>query len=245
MLSLGALNKKTNKYVHPFEANKKDQYICPDCNKDLIIRKGDIKIHHFANCKFCCNEIDISELLVINDNKYHKNCYNEIELLIKEIKKNISTSYCSQTKCCLCNFSLVKNISDIININTNTTESISRIFFIKLKNKLFHKQCYNNFKLDDKCCICSLKINITNYFTKSNKKYHKLCFDSIKLCISCNEEINLSSCIIDDKYCIKCKKIICTYCNKKILDDKFIIHNKNFYYHNECMDKINKITKYT
>ena len=37
LISLGAINKKTNEYCYPKIANKKDNYVCPDCNKDVIL----------------------------------------------------------------------------------------------------------------------------------------------------------------------------------------------------------------
>jgi len=46
---LGALNKLTNEYVLPYIANKQDEHICPDCNKDLILKKGTKRVHHFAH----------------------------------------------------------------------------------------------------------------------------------------------------------------------------------------------------
>jgi hypothetical protein len=49
MTSLGAINKLTGAYVYPKIANKKDHYICPECNKDLIIVKGNIRAHHFRH----------------------------------------------------------------------------------------------------------------------------------------------------------------------------------------------------
>ena len=49
LLSLGAINKLTGEYVYPKIANKKDEYICPECNKDLIIVKGEIRVHHFRH----------------------------------------------------------------------------------------------------------------------------------------------------------------------------------------------------
>jgi len=48
-LHLGAINRDTGKYVHPNIANKKDKYICPDCNKDLIVCQGDKIKHHFRH----------------------------------------------------------------------------------------------------------------------------------------------------------------------------------------------------
>lgn len=49
ILALGAINKETQEYVYPKIANKKDEYICPDCNKDLILCQGEIIRHHFRH----------------------------------------------------------------------------------------------------------------------------------------------------------------------------------------------------
>jgi competence CoiA-like predicted nuclease len=49
LLSLGAINKITGRYASPRIANKKDQYICPDCNKDLILCQGKIRTPHFRH----------------------------------------------------------------------------------------------------------------------------------------------------------------------------------------------------
>ena len=35
--------------VYPKEANKKTQYYCPDCNKELIFKSGEINTPHFAH----------------------------------------------------------------------------------------------------------------------------------------------------------------------------------------------------
>jgi uncharacterized protein YkuJ len=48
---LGAFKKGTQEYIYPAIANKLDKYICPDCNKDLILKKGNIRIHHFSHFK--------------------------------------------------------------------------------------------------------------------------------------------------------------------------------------------------
>lgn len=49
MLSLGAINKLTDEYVYPKIANKTDEYKCYECNKDLILCQGDIRVHHFRH----------------------------------------------------------------------------------------------------------------------------------------------------------------------------------------------------
>jgi hypothetical protein len=46
---MGAINKLSNERESPLFANKKDNYMCPDCNKDVIFKKGKIKKAHFAH----------------------------------------------------------------------------------------------------------------------------------------------------------------------------------------------------
>ena len=55
VISLGAINKDTGEYVSPKIANKKDQYICPECNKDLVLCQGEIRTHHFRHKKDSIN----------------------------------------------------------------------------------------------------------------------------------------------------------------------------------------------
>ena len=49
MLSLGAVNKKTGEYVYTKIANKKEEYCCPECNKDVILCQGEIRVHYFRH----------------------------------------------------------------------------------------------------------------------------------------------------------------------------------------------------
>ena len=50
-LSFGALSKESNEYIYPAKAERKIIYKCPKCNKDVIVRKGKVRIHHFAHLK--------------------------------------------------------------------------------------------------------------------------------------------------------------------------------------------------
>jgi hypothetical protein len=50
-LSFGALVKGSNDYIYPAKAKKKIKYSCPECKKDVLVRKGDKRIHHFAHYK--------------------------------------------------------------------------------------------------------------------------------------------------------------------------------------------------
>lgn len=45
----GAINKETTEYVFPSIASKENNYCCPHCNNDVILRKGTVRVHHFAH----------------------------------------------------------------------------------------------------------------------------------------------------------------------------------------------------
>jgi hypothetical protein len=60
IIRLGAFKHDTNEYIHPSLANKTDKYVCPNCNKDVMFKKGLIKIPHFAHYKD--NDNKLSEL---------------------------------------------------------------------------------------------------------------------------------------------------------------------------------------
>lgn len=54
---MGAINKITNEYSSPSFAKKTNNYQCPDCNADVVLRQGNINRHHFAhkslnNCSY-------------------------------------------------------------------------------------------------------------------------------------------------------------------------------------------------
>jgi competence CoiA-like predicted nuclease len=51
ILSMGAFRKGTLDYISPTNANKIEKYECPDCRKDVIFRKGSVRIPHFAHMK--------------------------------------------------------------------------------------------------------------------------------------------------------------------------------------------------
>ena len=58
IIRLGAFKHNTNEYIHPSLANKTDKYVCPNCNEDVMFKKGLIKIPHFAHYKDNDNKCD-------------------------------------------------------------------------------------------------------------------------------------------------------------------------------------------
>tara|TARA_B100000795_G_C22745554_1_gene417096 strand:- start:111 stop:1250 length:1140 start_codon:yes stop_codon:yes gene_type:complete len=95
ILALGAINKITGKYVHPKLANKKDKYICPECNKNLILCQGEIRVHHFRHkvdnvnpCHYYSNP---------NETQIHK----DAKILLKNIlERKIKISFIRNCYCC-------------------------------------------------------------------------------------------------------------------------------------------------
>jgi hypothetical protein len=61
MATHGAIDCETDDYVMPDRAQKGRTYKCADCQQRVIIRKGDVRIHHFAHfnpdtkCRFYIN----------------------------------------------------------------------------------------------------------------------------------------------------------------------------------------------
>ena len=94
LISLGAINKITSEYVYPKIANKKDEYSCPECNKDLILCQGDIRVHHFRH-KVAINPCH--HYSSPTETQIHK----DAKLLIKTIlDKKIPISFVRNCCCC-------------------------------------------------------------------------------------------------------------------------------------------------
>lgn len=95
LITLGAINKQTNTYETPYYASKKNKYICPDCDKQVILRKGNINRHHFAHQsnENTCNYYDKP-----SESQIHKDCKLLLKFLIKR-HKDIEI----YRKCILCN----------------------------------------------------------------------------------------------------------------------------------------------
>ena len=95
LIRLGAINKQTKQYIHPSQANKLDEFICIDCGNAVIIRKGQIRIPHFAHrkkdskCDFYNNT---------NETQIHKSA----KLLLKYIIEN-KIPLTIYNKCIKCN----------------------------------------------------------------------------------------------------------------------------------------------
>jgi hypothetical protein len=93
--SLGAINKFTGEYVYPKIANKIDEYICPECNKDLILCQGKIRTHHFRHKIDNINPCNYYNKP--NESQIHK----DAKLLLKNLlERKIPISFIRKCNCC-------------------------------------------------------------------------------------------------------------------------------------------------
>lgn len=76
---LVALNKSGDR-IFSQKATKEEKYYCPICNKEMMLKKGDINIAHFAHKSNECNDkwhYDMSEWH-INKQSYFDEIYQEV-----------------------------------------------------------------------------------------------------------------------------------------------------------------------
>lgn len=100
MLSLGAINKITRKYVYPNIANKQDEYICIECDKDLICVQGEIRVHHFRH------KVDSINPCHHYSNPTESQIHKNAKMLLKNLlERQIPISF--SRNCCCC-----KNIEE-------------------------------------------------------------------------------------------------------------------------------------
>ena len=97
--SLGAINKVTKKYVSPTSANKKDKYVCPDCDKDLMLCQGEIKAHHFRHFSnkttTACHYYDSP-----GESQIHKDAKLLMKMLL--LTRGAKNGICLTRKCATC-----------------------------------------------------------------------------------------------------------------------------------------------
>jgi len=92
---MGAINIKTNQREIPRFANKENNYKCPECSRDVILKKGEIRNPHFAHNKSDC---PCNFYTSPNESQIHK----EGKLVMKSLLDNKSDIFffrdCNQCK---------------------------------------------------------------------------------------------------------------------------------------------------
>jgi uncharacterized protein YkuJ len=92
---LGAINKNTREYIFYKMANKKDEYICPDCNKEIILCKGEIRVPYFRH------KIDTINPCNYYDKPNESQIHKDAKMLIKSLlEKKVLLSFIRNCICC-------------------------------------------------------------------------------------------------------------------------------------------------
>ena len=96
MLSMGAFRKGTNDYISPKNANKVEKYECPDCRKDVIFRKGSVRIPHFSHMK---DDDPCHYYNKPSESQIHKDAKMLLQKTLKTCDKLVVHSKCEGNYC--------------------------------------------------------------------------------------------------------------------------------------------------
>ena len=132
-LFMGAINKSSNDRESPKFADKKNNYMCPSCQKDVIFKKGQIKIPHFAHK---ASEIKCTFYDKPSETEIHK----EAKILMKSLLNNKKELHFVLDEIIFKDKKDVKKIEDSL--------IFRNIFFTKtrLKTNNFEKKIINSYK---------------------------------------------------------------------------------------------------
>lgn len=225
VLSLGAINKHTREYVYPKIADKKDEYICPECNKDLILAKGEVRVHHFrhkVDTKTPCNHYNKP-----TETQIHK----DAKILLKTLlERKIPIQFIRN--CCECAGRSIWKLPEI-----NDTSII----------KLEHRFEFNGTKIADVAWInddklyCIFEICNTHKTRNENRPEPWFEIDAETLITNANDDsLTLLEvpCIRRQIICSKCREIkkqkqsiliIASHIKRNIYKQKYIISLNKYY----------------
>ena len=189
MIILGAINKITKEYIYPKIINKNDKYICPECNKDLILKQGSIRIHHFAHSKDNqkCNYYNKP-----SESQIHK----DAKMLLKKILENeqfvIKFIRKCNNNCCIKKYKIPK-ISDTSEIfiehkfNFNNSIKSADVAYIDNNEILcLFEICHTNKTKENDRPEPWFEINATELITQINDiNNNKIKINCIRKKINC------------------------------------------------------------
>ena len=191
---LGAINKITKEYVYPKIANKKDDYICPECDKDLIFCKGKTRRHHFRHKHdddVPCNYYDSP-----NEGQIHKDAKMILETLLE---RKVALSFIR--KCCECDKKDEYEIQEI----TETSRIELEYNFSHNEKKYIADVAY----IDENEIVNLFEICNTHRTNSQDRPEPWFELDAKEL-VSSTNKLEKNSLQIE---CIRCEK--CEECSKK------------------------------
>lgn len=139
-MELGAINKKTQNYVYPKIANKNELYICPNCNKDLILVQGNIRVHHFRH-KVCS-----TRPCLYYDCPTESQIHKDAKMLFKYLLENKKILIFKRHYTCCDKHKKFK----ILELSPESKVQLEHKFIYKSMDKIADVACLNN---DEIYCI--------------------------------------------------------------------------------------------
>jgi hypothetical protein len=206
LLSLGAINKLTRKYVSAKNANKKDKHECPDCGDDLILCQGKIKSPYYRH------EADRINPCYYYSKPSESQIHKDAKMLLKTLLEN-KTNIQFIRQCVSC------KITDEINLPEITECSIITLEHrFNYKDQLriadvahtFNGEIKGIYEICNKHKTCSedrpepwVEIDANSLLTLANTNNEPLIINCIR-CEKCEK------CIVRQK--IKEERSECCYC---------------------------------
>ena len=202
LLNLGAINKFTGEYVYPKIANKKDEYICPECNKDLILCQGEIRVHHFRH------KVDNINPCHYYSNPTETQIHKDAKFLLKNLleRKNPISFI---RNCCCCKKNEEFEIPEI-----SETSAIELEYRFEYNGAKIADVAY----IDNSVLLCIFEICNTHKTCSENRPEPWFEIDAENF-IKLASNNNLNSLEIP---CIRCEK-----CNDCVEKEKYDIIKKN------------------
>jgi len=194
-LSLGAINKITGEYVYPKIANKKDEYTCRDCNKDVILCHGEIRAPYFRH------KVDSINPCHHYSNPTEGQIHYESQMLLKNLLERKRQILINRI-CCSCG----KN-EEFEPIPEMTDGSVIQLEYrFKYKNEL---KIADVAYLDGNDILCFFEMLHTHKTRSENRPEPWFEFDAETL-IKLANDINSTSLQIP---CVRCEK--CEDCSER------------------------------
>ena len=217
LLSLGAINKFTGEYVYPKIANKKDEYICPECNKDLILVQGDIRVHHFRH------KVDSINPCHHYSKPTESQIHKDAKMLMKTLlERKIKISFIRN--CCCCKKGEEFEIPEISETSVIEIEYRFEYNGLKIADVAY---------IDDGEILCIFEICNTHKTCSENRKEPWFEINAETLIKIANDNI-LTTLQIP---CIRCEK--CDNCIEK--DNYYINIQREKEKYKNAITKINKL----
>ena len=192
-LRMGALNKETNKYEYAKIAIKKNEYMCPECKRDVILKKGEINAHHFAHyiTENPCTYYDRP-----SESQIHK----DAKMLLKTLLEN-KKSLCFNRTCKQCKTVqkiIVDSYTDSTKIELehrfqyNNKLQIADVAYLDDGLKYIFEICYRHKTLSEKRPEPWLEIDAESFINTANDEISEIQCIRNEICKDCKRQQELA-----------------------------------------------------